>query len=53
MCPAGRVLPIRGCSAWNERRIFFRLQVYERVEILVVEVYEKVAKSANSVCERT
>ena len=30
-----------------------RLKVYERVEILVVEVYEKIGKSVNSVCKRT
>ena len=45
----GRVLP----SFYNglygktppERGIFFRLQVYEREEISLVEVYEKVGKS--------
>ena len=31
---------------------FFRLQVYERVGILLVEVYERVGKSVSWVCER-
>ena len=31
---------------------FFRLQVYERVGILLVEVYERVAKSVIWVCKR-
>ena len=36
-----------------ERVIFFRLQVYERVGILLVEVYKRVGKSVIWVCERT
>ena len=32
---------------------FFRLQVYERVGILFVGVYERVAKSVIWVCERS
>ena len=35
-----------------ERGIFFRLQVYERVGILLVEVYKRVGKSVIWVCER-
>ena len=31
-------------EALSERDIFFRLQVYERVEILLVEVYKRVGK---------
>ena len=31
--------------------IYFRLQVYERVAILLVEVYERVGKSVIWVCE--
>ena len=34
-----------------ERGIFFRLQVYERVGILLVEVYKRVGKSVIWVCE--
>ena len=36
-----------------ERRTFVRLQVYERVEISLVEVYERVGKSVIWVCKRT
>ena len=36
-----------------ERGIFFRLQVYERVGILLVEVYKRGGKSVIWVCERT
>ena len=36
----------------SERGTFFRLQVYERVGILLVEVYERVGKSVIWVCER-
>ena len=32
---------------------FFRLQVYERVGTLLVEVYKSVGKSVISVCKRT
>ena len=35
-----------------ERGTFFRLQVYERVGILLVEVYKRVGKSVIWVCER-
>ena len=35
-----------------ESSIFFRLQVYERVEISLVEVYTGVGKSVIWVCER-
>ena len=35
-----------------ERGIFFRLQVYERVGISLVEVYKRVGKSVIWVCER-
>ena len=41
----GEAPPVRG--------IFFRLQVYERVGILLAEVYERVGKSVIWVCERT
>ena len=37
--------PLRGGSA--------RLQVYERVGILLAEVYERVGKSVISVCKKT
>ena len=39
-------------EAQPERGTFFRLQVYERVGILLVKVYERVGKSVSSVCER-
>ena len=35
-----------------KRGTFFRLQVYKRVEILLVEVYERVGKSLTWVSER-
>ena len=35
-----------------ERGTFFRLQVYERVGISLVEVYKRVGKSVIWVCER-
>ena len=35
-----------------ERGIVFRLQVYERVGILLVEVYERVIKYVISVCKK-
>ena len=35
-----------------ERGTFFKLQVYERVGILLVEVYERVGESIIWVCER-
>ena len=34
-----------------KRGIYFRLQVYERIAILLVEVYERVGKSVIWVCE--
>ena len=34
-----------------KRGIYFRLQVYEMVGILLVEVYERVGKSVICVCE--
>ena len=34
-----------------KRGIYFRLQVYERVAILLVEMYERVGKSVIWVCE--
>ena len=42
---------MRGEAA-PERGIFFRLQVYERVGILHVEVYERVETSVIWACER-
>ena len=36
-----------------ERGTFVRLQVYERIEISLVEVYERVGKSVIWVCKRT
>ena len=35
-----------------ERDIFFSLQVYERVEISLVEVYKTLGKSVTWVCKR-
>ena len=35
-----------------ERDTLFRLQLYERVGILLIEVYERVGKSVIWVCER-
>jgi len=48
------VLPIMAIRGGSERKGYdlFRLQVYERVGILVVEVYERVRKSVILVCER-
>ena len=39
-------------EAAPEGGIFFRLQVYERVVILLVEVYKRVGKSVIWACER-
>ena len=39
-------------KALPERGIFLRVQVYERVEILLVEVHEREGKSVIWVCER-
>ena len=39
-------------SAPPERGTFIRLQVYERVEILLVEVFKRGGKSVILVCER-
>ena len=41
--------PIRGGSA--QKGTFFRLQVYERIGILLLEVYERVGKFVVAVCE--
>ena len=53
LCPEGG----KGHSLCREappkRRTFVRLQVYERVEISLVEVYERVGKSVIWVCKRT
>ena len=38
-------------EALSERGTFFRLQVYERVGILLVEVFKRVEKSVIWVCE--
>ena len=39
-------------EAPSERGLFFRLQVYERVGISLVEVYKRGGKSVIWVCER-
>ena len=39
-------------EALHKRGTFFRLQVYERVGISLVEVYKRVRKSVIWVCER-
>ena len=39
-------------EALSERGTFFRLQVYERVGILLIAVYERIGKSVNWVLER-
>ena len=44
MACTGRLLPKTGT--------FLRLQIYERVGILLVEAYERVGKSVIWVCER-
>ena len=52
MCPPGKGgTPYNGLygEAPPKRGIFFRLQVYERVGISLVEVYERLGKSVNSV----
>ena len=50
----GGVTPYDGPygEAPPERGTFFRLQVYQRVGILLVEVYEMVGASVIWVCER-
>ena len=51
----GGVLPMMAChgKAPAERGTFFRLWIYERVRILLVEAaYERVGKSVIWVCER-
>ena len=45
--------PYNDGEALPERVIFFRLQVYDRVGILLVELYKRVGKSVIRVCERT
>ena len=49
----GRGTPYDGLywEAPPERGIFFRLQVYERVGISLVEVYKMVGRSVIWVCE--
>ena len=41
-----------GGGSARKRYLFFGLQVYERVGILLVEVYTRVGKSVIWVCER-
>ena len=36
-----------------QRGTFFRLQVYKRVRILLVEIYERGGESVISICKRT
>ena len=50
----GRVTPCDGLyrEAPPERGIFFRLQVYEKVCISLVELYKRVRKTVIWVCER-
>jgi len=52
--PTGGGTPYNGLyrGAPPERGTFFRLQVYKRVRILLVEVYERVGESVIWVCER-
>ena len=52
--PGGGGTPYNGLcgEAPPERGTFFRLQVYERVGILLVGIYERVGKSVICVCER-
>ena len=48
----GGILPIMAYTRGSARKgIFFRLQVYEMLGILLVEVYERVGKSVIWVCE--
>ena len=50
-----------GCTLFNgpygealaEKITFFRFEVYERMGVSLVEVYDKVQKSVIVVCERT
>ena len=54
VCGGGQVLPMMAYM-WRLRPkggAFFRLQVYERVEISLVVVYKRVGKSVIWVCER-
>ena len=39
-------------EALRERGTFFRLQVYERVQSLLVDVYERVGASVTWICKR-
>jgi len=50
-----RAAPYNGLygEAPPKRGTFFRLQVYERVGILLIEVYERGGKSVILVCNRT
>ena len=45
----------RGCTPFNGplQIPFFRFEVYERMGVSLVEVYDKVQKSVIVVCERT
>ena len=55
----GDLFPLRGTpydglyrEAPLERGTFFRLQVYERVGILLVKLYKRIGKSVILVCKR-
>ena len=50
----GGVTPNNGLygEAPPEKSTLFRLQAYERVQILQVEVYERIGKSVISICEK-
>ena len=50
----GGVLPIMACMGRLRPKgvPLFRLQVCERIAILLIEVYERVGKSVIWVCER-
>ena len=49
----GRGIPQNGlyAEAPPKKGTFFRLQVYERIGILLLEVYERVGKFVVAVCE--
>ena len=51
LSPGGNFLKVLYGEGPPERGTFFRLQVYERVGILLVEVFKRVGKSVISVCE--
>ena len=48
----GEALPGLYGEAPPERGTFFRLQVYERVGILLVELYKRIGKFVILVCKR-